>query len=154
MDTIYLNHHESQIFEACSLLDRSRQFSGQSMWEIEEALAAQRDAKANRLQRRHQSQVALDHRLEGYKNDALNRKGGALVEISKAEKIRDIRSNRKLERNLQRPLEAFVTTQIENEKTYRTEVSLRSPTDSADDDLEVLRNARNRRSVPGSDDDE
>lgn len=154
MDTIYLNHHESQTFEPCSLLDRSRQFSGQSMWEIEEALAAQKDAKANRLQRRHQSQVALDHRLEGYKNDAQNRKNGALVEISKAEKIRDIRSNRKLERDLQRPLEAFVTTQIKDEKTPRTGVSLRSTTDSAGDDLELLRKARNRRGIPGRDDDE
>jgi len=156
MDTIYLNHHESSSFEACNLLERSRQFSGQSLWEIEEALAAQKDAKANRQQRRLQSQIALDHRLEGYKKDALNRRNGALPELSKAEKIRDIRSNRKLERDVQRSLESFVATPLPGKEVRRVDVLSPTQEDEIDDDLELLRSVRNRHEgfVRWSDDNE
>lgn len=155
MDTIYLNNPSAKEFEACNLLDRSRQFINQSLWEIEEALMAQKDAKANRSQRRQQSQAQLDHRIAKYKEDAINRKDEKHIEINKTEKIRDIRANRKLERDIQRPLEAFATKALDEKTTVLFNLPSQDSDDSVDDDLELLRHARkNRNNLRESDGDE
>lgn len=101
-DCIYLFPEEgSPEYWVCSLTDRSRQYRGKSMWELWASQDQQRQAASSAKVAETTSKRNLENLVSQTIKDA-ERSRPTVFRQSKAETVRGIRDNRKLERDAQR----------------------------------------------------
>ena len=101
-DCIYLFPEEGSLeYWVCSLTDRSRQYRGKSMWELWASQEQQRQATSAAKVAETTSKRNLENLVSQTIKDA-ERSRPTVFRQSKAETVRGIRDNRKLERDAQR----------------------------------------------------
>jgi hypothetical protein len=108
MNYIYVMHEDGRGYEVCHLLEKSIQYKGCVLEEIlfqeelkEERIEWERDAQ-------NQLQMDVDKEIEDIINKSKKKKKETVAETtSKAKKLRDIRVNRALEKEMNRDKESF-----------------------------------------------
>lgn len=101
-DCVYLFPEEGSLeYWVCSLTDRSRQYRGKSMWELWASQEQQRQATSAAKVAETTSKRNLENLVSQTIKDA-ERSRPTVFRQSKAETVRGIRDNRKLERDAQR----------------------------------------------------
>lgn len=95
-------------FEACRLLDRSLDYAGKSLFEIEELGIAAKRAEAVGENDRQAKRLLIDGHMAGIESNAKKKtRAVADADIPKSKKTADIRNNRAEEKEVQRGAETF-----------------------------------------------
>lgn len=108
MDNVYLHLKDKSLFESCFLLDHQERYKNKVLEEIEQLIISERDAYKNENHNLLREEINFYTNIEGIVNEAIkgpnqNQKN----KITKAQKIKNIRDNRQVEKNIRREQEAF-----------------------------------------------
>lgn len=116
MDQIYIPHTDGQNFDTCYLLDKSAQYQGDSLEEIEFYQQLLQETKAQESSKQKESAMNTDAVIESIIKQAVKQKKETIPKhISKAEKIKDIRMNRQAEKLINRKEEKFILNKKPND---------------------------------------
>lgn len=98
LDTIYLRCEQGRRLEACHLLPASKTFTECNLEEVQDYFAQMSLARADGLPSQQQAKAALNAHIDNIKASALKQTQSAFDGQSKRDRVKGIRSNRKIER--------------------------------------------------------
>ncbi|MBS4192854.1 transposase [Bacillus sp. FJAT-49705] len=107
MDQIYIPHTDGRSFDVCYLLDTSAQYKGDTLEEIEFYQQLLQEVKAEELNKQRENIINTDAAIEEIVKKAIKEKKAVPTNTTKVEKIRDIKVNRAVEKQLNREDEKF-----------------------------------------------
>lgn len=109
MSVIYLWDERSQTFEPCHLLEHQERYSNKTLEEVENLIANEKQMKKDAEHAQLQARVDAIGEVEHIVKDAVKKANKQQDKgLSKAERTRSIKENRKVERDERRAEEAFV----------------------------------------------
>lgn len=137
MDKIYIPYIDGRGFDTCYLLERSSQYRGESLEEIEFYQQLLQELKQSESLKQREERLNSDEEIESIIKKAVKqKKANANVSATKGEKIKDIRVNKKAEKAMNRQKESFdlnqnkkespaqvVSIEKENEKVQQSKTS-------------------------------
>lgn len=140
MNNIYIRAEDGRSFEICSLLPSQERFFDKSLSEIEYLLSYENLMKNRNKRRELQTKVDLIAEIESIVNDAEKMTNAAQnTNISKAQKVKNIRVNRKIEKEVNRQSEAFILDDsIEKKGNEAYQKTFDDTEEYIDNDLELL----------------
>ena len=108
MNQIYIPHADGRSFDSCYLLDTSLEYKGDTLEEIGFYQELLQEAKAEEQAKQRENTINADLAIEEIVKKAMKEKKQSVTQtLNKAEKLRDIRVNRKVEKVLNREDEKF-----------------------------------------------
>lgn len=150
MELVYItDKNNPHFFEKCRLLDRSGDYEGKSLYEIDELDFAKKRVEAAGENKRQNNRILYDIQMENQEKES--KSATRAVEdkdIPKSKQTADIRKNRAEEKEFQRKSESIEL----GEPTVRVDESPQSPENklpadpSAYNFLEILKNKSKKRS--------
>lgn len=111
VDQIYIRLDNGKILEICCLLEVDQRFAGCDFREVEDYYFRQKVDRDAALTQKHQSQATLNAKSNHIVAKAQEETQKALVDRSKNERLKNLRQNREIERNLERQNQAWDLTQ-------------------------------------------
>ncbi|MFY3792307.1 Mu transposase C-terminal domain-containing protein [Ureibacillus sp. MALMAid1270] len=108
MSQIYIPHTDGKGFDTCYLLDTSSQYKGNTLEEIEFYQELIQEAKQQEANKQKETTLNVDAAIESIINQAKKEKNQTTPSnVSKAEKVKNIRTNRQAEKIINREEEKF-----------------------------------------------
>ncbi|MGR6005533.1 Mu transposase C-terminal domain-containing protein [Bacillus paranthracis] len=109
MDQIYIPYADGRSFDTCYLLDTSKQYKGDSLEEIQFYQQLLQETKKREADKQTETTINTDVAIESIIKQAVKQKKETETQLtSKAEKLKDIRTNRQAEKLMNREGEKFV----------------------------------------------
>lgn len=109
MDQIYIPYADGRSFDTCYLLDTSKQYKGDSLEEIQFYQQLLQETKKREADKQTETTINTDVAIESIIKQAVKQKKETEPQLtSKAEKLKDIRTNRQAEKLMNREGEKFV----------------------------------------------
>lgn len=117
MNHLYIPHADGCNFDTCYLLDTSEQFKGTFFEEIEFFQELREELKKAETINQIENTINVDAEIESIIEEAVTEKESTVpTNISKSEKVKDIRVNRQAEKIMNRNLEKFDLVDKVNEQ--------------------------------------
>ncbi|AXQ50902.1 Mu transposase C-terminal domain-containing protein [Lysinibacillus fusiformis] len=119
MDIVYLHVKDKSLFERCFLLEHQERYKNKVLEEIEQLLMIEQNTYKNENHSLLQEEINFYTKIEGIVDEAIKTSNqDKNNKITKTEKIKNIRENREVEKNLRREHEAFQigVTEINNDE--------------------------------------
>lgn len=107
MNSIYIPYEDGKSFETCYLLDKSKQYKDCILEEIIFNFELASEIKEMKKNEQNQLKVDVDAEIEKIVKAARNKKSKEINTESKNKKLKGIRENRALEKEINREKEAF-----------------------------------------------
>lgn len=109
MDQIYIPYADGRSFYTCYLLDTNKQYKGDSLEEIQFYQQLLQETKKREADKQTETTINTDVAIESIIKQAVKQKKETETQLtSKAEKLKDIRTNRQAEKLMNREGEKFV----------------------------------------------
>lgn len=134
MNQIYIPHTDGRNFDPCYLLPTSEQYKGDILEEIEFYQEMLQEQKALQVSEQHENAINTDVAIEQIvKKAIIDKKKVEQRDINKSEKLKNIRVNRQVEKQINREEEKFdLTTKHVSEPPhiidFKTKEKLQEPT--------------------------
>ncbi|WP_146550784.1 Mu transposase C-terminal domain-containing protein [Rummeliibacillus suwonensis] len=107
MNQIYIPTNDGRSFDACFLLDVSAQYKDDILEEIEYYQQLLQEAKAEKINKQRENTINTDTAIEEIVKKAIGEKKKNSTSKTKSEKLRDIKVNRAVEKQINRTDEKF-----------------------------------------------
>jgi hypothetical protein len=107
LDIIYLRLHDTQVLEPCQLIETQKAFQGRDWYEAIDYFAIKQQAQEMARPTQQQARAVFHAQINSIVDEAEQQTEQALIGQSKRSRTKNIRENRKLERENERETKAW-----------------------------------------------